>query len=86
MFKAHRRLHHSTLGLRIIKKKKKKWGGDVVVVLEEPTPGYSRSPFAVRRVGGGGGGCKSKSGKSRALPTETKVESGDVSKQKWNLC
>ena len=22
----------------------------------------------------------------RALPTETKVESGDVSKQKWNLC
>ena len=22
----------------------------------------------------------------RALPTETKVESGDVAKQKWNLC
>ena len=25
-------------------------------------------------------------GTLRALLTETKVESGDVSKQKWNLC
>ena len=27
VFKAHRRLHHSTLGLRVIKKKQDTWGG-----------------------------------------------------------